>query len=212
MQVRVVSGGSPALFNAMLFPEADCDTKSWLQSQWERNTGMLTDIGRQFAERAVETWKSVYDPRLMQKVRAISRKVSGLSHPNTIVPLNTIDAIRGAKPVMARYIMAYPDIRAIYHKQLCDGYSDIYVDHEPNAIGRDHYDYRRVMNHMVEQYEKPNGEQGWRSVSYIEDLHPGDRELETDEKFIILETWDSIHHAIKARLDPTDIFGGKLEA
>lgn len=211
MQIRVVSGGSPALFNAMLFPEADSNTKTWLQNQWERNTGMLTEIGRQFADRAVETWKSVYDPFLMQKVRSISRKVAGLSHPNRIIPLETLEDVRQAKPVMARYIMAFPDIRKIYHKQLCDGYSDIYQDNAPGVSGEEHYDYRRVMNQMV-SFDDPGTENTtWRVRSYIDELEPGDRELEFDEKCVILDTWDFIQQAIKAKVDPTDNFGGCLE-
>ena len=207
MQINVVGGSSPALFNAMLFPETDFETKNWLSAQWERGSGMLTDLGRQFADRAVETWKRVYDPNLMQKVRSISRKVKGLNHPNQITHLENIDDLRSAKPVMARYIMAMPELRRLYHKQLCDGYSDAYVDNEPGLVEREHYDYRRVTHGMVTEQNETN----WSSTMYIEDLHSGDRDLHFDEKSMIMDAWDLVHSAIRCKIDPTDIFGGSLE-
>ncbi len=211
MQINVVSGGSPALFNAMLFPENPPETQQWLHEQWNRTSGMLTDMGRAFAEKAEETWKRVYDPFLMQKVRAITRKVNTLTHPNRITNLNTLEAVREAKPVMARYIMAMPEIRKLYHKQLCDGYSDIYVDSEPGLVGENHYDYRRVMNSIVTETKDKHGEETWKATKYIEDLVEGDRELDFDEQVIVLDTWDIVKAAIIAKADPTDIFGGKLE-
>ena len=49
--------------------------------------------------------------------------------------------------------MAQPDIRSLYHKGHCDGYSDTYVDMEPGLVGEQHYDYRRVMDGVVEETE-----------------------------------------------------------
>lgn len=207
MRINVVQGGSPQLFNAMLFPEATPETQAWLHEQWNRDTSMLTDLGRQFMNSATEYWKQLYDPMLMQRARSMMRAVGGMFHPNKIIYLEDIPSVQQAKPVMQRYIMAMPELRKLYHRQLCDGYSDSYVDHEPGLVGREHYDFRRVMNGIVVETE----DGGWQSTMYPDELYEGDRELEVDEKFAILRGWDLVKAALGRKIDPTDIFAGDLE-
>ena len=213
MQINMIRGSSPMLFNAMLFPEANTETKQWLQEQWQTTNTMLTDIGKQYAEKANELWKQIYDPFLMQKARSLMRQVGGIFHPNTITELADIDSVQIAKPVMQRYIMAMPQIRELYHRQLCDGYSDSYIDHDPGVSGEEHYDYRRVMDSIV-QYLPPieeGQEERWISTMYPDELIHGDRELQSDEKFIILNSWDIVKQALALKVDPTDVFKGRLE-
>lgn len=212
MQVNVIQGSSPALFNAMLFPEMNPETKVWLAQQWESSSGLLTDIGRRYASKAADLWKSIYDPQLYQKARGLMRQVEALFHPNTILYLDTIEKVQSASPIMQRYIMSMPEIRKIYHEQLCDGYSDSYIDNSPGIIGEAHYDYRRVMDSIVQYLPLVDGkEERWKATMYPDELTPGDRELEADEKFAILTAWDTARNAIVEKIDPTDIFNGRLE-
>lgn len=211
MQIQVVDNTSPQLFTAMLFPEATPETKNWLQEQWQRGTTMLTDMGRQYAQRAEETWKQLYDPTLMRQARSMMRRVGGILHPNSITYLEDVRALQTAKPIMQRYIMALPELRKIYHRQMCDGFSDSYVDLEPKAIGEAHYDYRRVMDGMVVMTDLPDGKTGWTVTMYPDELHEGDRRLEIDEQDMIQSAWEVAKSAILRRIDPTDVFNGKLE-
>lgn len=211
MQVNVIRGSSPSLFNAMLFPETTVETKEWLSEQWNRDTSMLTDLGRQFMNTATDYWNKLYDPNIQRRVRAAARSVGGMFHPNMIIDLDTISAIQGAKPVMQRYIMAEPGLRKIFHRQLCDGYSDSYVDLEPGKVGMAHYDYRRVMNNIVVPMVHEDGTEGWKVTHIVEDLREGDRELEPDEQFSILYAWEMAKMAMEAKIDPSDIFNGSLE-
>lgn len=211
MLINVIGGGSPEIFNAIMFPESTAETKQWLYDQFHRDNSMLTDVGRQFLSTANEVYQRLNDPEIGRMARKLVRGIKGIAHPNTIVTFNTIEECQKAKPVMQRYIMSMPEIRRLYHRQLCDGFSDSYVDVEPGKVAWDHYDYRRVMQGIVEEVIYPSGEEGWKSTMTIEDLHEGDRELDVDEKFSILRTWDTIQDAINAKIDPTDIFNGKLE-
>lgn len=211
MQINVIEGGSPELFNAMLFPEATPETKLWLEEQWTRDTGMLTDLGRKFANTAVEYWQKIYDPTLQRRVRSVVRNVGGMFHPNRIICLEDIKSVQMAKPVMQRYIMSMPEIRRLYHDQLCDGFSDSYIDHEPGLVGDRHYDYRRVMNGVLVETLDSENNPGWKSTVWYEDLAEGDRELERDEQFAILGSWELVRLAMGLKIDPTDVFGGKLE-
>ena len=211
MMINVIKGSTPRMFNAMLFPTATVETQEWLDEQWNRDNSMLTDIGRQFMNTATEYWNKIYDPNLQRRIRSIARSVSGMVHPNQIVNLDTIEAIQRAKPIMQRYIMAEPTYRRLFHKQLCDGYSDSYVDNEPGLVGKDHYDWRRVMNGIVQDHVHEDGTEGWSFTQWHEDLLVDDRELEKDEQFTILNAHELVRAAIGRKIDPCDIFNGKLE-
>lgn len=212
MQIQVVTGSSPALFNATLFPEATPETTQWLNDQFHRDTSMLTDMGRQFLDNAVEYWKKSYDPNLMRRVRAMTRELPEMAHPNIIRVIRDIDGVQNAQPVMQRYIMANPSVRKLYHRQLCDGYSDSYVDLEPGVIGDDHYDYRRVMEGIVVMLPIPGSQETtWQVSMYPEELAEGDRSLDADEQFIILDAWELSDVAIQSGIDPVNKDGGELE-
>lgn len=211
MQINVVKASDPGIFNRLLFPEAPPEAHQWIKEQFHRDTSMLTDIGRSFVQKANVLYDKLMDPSLMRRARQMVRGVKGIFHPNTILPVSTVSEVQAAKPVMQRYVMACPSIRKLYHQQLCDGYSDSYIDHAPTDIGSEHYDYRRVMNGAVETYKKENGDESWRVTMYPDDLFEGDRELDTDEKFAIRGAWDLVKLAIGLKKDPTDIFNGDLE-
>lgn len=212
MQINVIEGGSAALFNAVLFPEVAPETKAWISNQFQRGTSMLTDAGRQFMEQAQSLFSEMYDPRIMQRARSMMRAVGGIMHPNTIVPLTSVEELRMAKPIMQRYIMSCVSLRELYHKQLCDGYSDSYVDMDPKAVGEADYTWRRVMNGLVQDTVDDEGNASWKVSMFPDDLRPGDRELDLDEQSIIKNyVWPTIEEAIKAKMDLTDVFGGTLE-
>lgn len=206
--INVLPPSNPMVTTMLNFPEISQQSYQWVNNQLQTGMQSLNQIGQQFLTAAVDTYKHLADGSLTMAVRRVTRHLSTLAHPNMIVELQDIDSIRRAQPIMQRYIMAQPDIRGIYHRQLCDGYSDTYIDTQPGLIGDDHYDYRRVMNGILQP--DPEVKDGWRITEYFDDLLPGDRELEADEQFSILNVWDRVQDAISRKLDPTDIFGGDL--
>ena len=206
--INVLPPSNPMVTTMLNFPEISQQSYQWVNNQLQTGMQSLNQIGQQFLTAAVDTYKHLADGSLTMAARRVARHLSTLAHPNMIVELQDIDSIRRAQPIMQRYIMAQPDIRSIYHRQLCDGYSDTYVDTQPGLIGDDHYDYRRVMNGILQP--DPEVKDGWRITEYFDDLLPGDRELEADEQFSILNVWDRVQDAISRKLDPTDIFGGDL--
>lgn len=210
MEINVIRGATPQLMNAMLFHGAGQQAQSWLAEQYHTARASMTEMGKSLLDAAADVSRRMVDPNLMLKARAMMRKVGGLFHPNTIMPMTDLDALQSAKPIMQRYLMANRPIRELYHQQRLDGYSDSYVDHQPGAIGDEHYDYRRVMNGIVQHYTKEDGTEGWKVSIYGDDLEEGDRELEIDEQAMILDAWMLAEAALKASLDPTDVLSGKL--
>ena len=199
------------MFNAILFPEAPPETKEWIREQFNSAGSHLTEMGRHFMASAADLYQRLHDPLITKMARRAVRGMAGLGHANMIRPLLTVSDIQAAKPVMQRYIMALPELRRLYTQQRCDGYSDSYVDHQPGKIGDAHYDYCRVMNGMVQEFKDAEGNDTWKVVMYPDDLEEGDRELEMDEQCIIANVWDIAREALLRKIDPSDVFNGKLD-
>lgn len=211
MQINVLPPSHPGAMTMMSFPEIAPQAREWISNQLQAATNVLTDVGRGFLNRATELHAAYNDGTIERSARKIARTVKTLLHPNTIVPLETIDRVQAAKPIMQRYIMAQPTLRELYHRQLCDGYSDTYVDFQAGIVGEEHYDYRRVMEHIVRvEKDEVTGDENIVITHYLEDLHEGDRLLTDEEKFTILDVWDVVDAALAAKIDPTDIFNGNI--
>jgi hypothetical protein len=65
------------------------------------------------------------------------------------------------------------------------------------------------MDGVIHDVEE-NGEYNWVAKVYMEDLLPGDRELEIDEQSKVLATWEVMNMFIKAGQDVTNPNGGEL--
>ena len=204
--VQFVQAG-PQAFDMLLYPEQSPLNSMYIQEQLSRFSNTLTEAGQRFMSESKKIYEQIQDSELLQKTRAAIRTVQGYFHPNAIVSLETMESMQAASPVMQRYIMAMPEIRELYQKQLIYGYQDTYADVH-SGVGVEHYDYRRVMTGMA--YDTHEGEE-WCVSIYPDELIEGDRELLFTEKCDILRTWDyaSIFLAA-AEKDPTDPLGGEM--
>jgi hypothetical protein len=144
----------------------------------------------------------------MALANAAKRAVSNVWQGNYVQYLNDIGQMQWASNTMQRWIMANPSIRQRYLDQTIEGYEGTYIGPEnPEELGETHYDYRRVMNGVVEDSE----EHGWTSTTYFEDLYEGDRELQLEEQVDILDTWSNILNMLRhGGEDPTSRWNSKL--
>lgn len=204
--VNVIHAPDVNTFDYLLFPEQHHNNASYVHQQFEQFSNTLTDAGRRFMENAKSVYQQIVESDAANLARLAIRNAKALFQPNHILPLLDIDSLQTASPLMQRYVMAQPDIRQMRYENRCDGFSDSYVDLEPGKIGDQHYDYRRVVNGMIQ-----DDDDGWFVKTYAEDLREGDRELATDEKACILQTWDVVKLFVQAGVqDPTNAWGGKL--
>lgn len=206
--MQVISGGNEG-FNAMLYGEQSIDNRAFFQSQIERlpSLGIIADVGQRFAEMARETYERFNGSRAMHLARAATRQITALFQPEAVRSLFDIADFQTASLTMQRWIMANPVIRQAYHDQLCDGYSDTYVDMDPGKVGEAHYDYRRVMDSVVQFDAKDN----FVVKQYLDPLRKGDQELRPSQKVDILSTWHiaELFHA-KQEKDLTSQYDGYL--
>jgi hypothetical protein len=206
MAINVIQGGTVDSFDYLAFPSQNPMNTVYLENQLSNFSQSLTDIGRQFIETSKAIYEKVNDSNAIRIAKAALRMAKGIFHPNEIVSLTTIDEMRFAQPVMQRYIMAEPTVRTFFHKQQCDGYSSSYFDPEPTSIGKDHYDYRRVMSGIIVDEVDSEGNERWVSHNYYDEARDNEPELDFQEKVTILKTWNIAKMFIEAGQDPTDPF------
>jgi hypothetical protein len=100
---------------------------------------------------------------------------------------------------MQKWIMAEPVVREMWKDSLLTGYGDSYVDKHPNVVGRDHPDYRRVMDGM--SYIDNDGR--LTNTSYLEAVDADDI-LNLSEKLIVLSNWKKAKELALGDYDITD--------
>jgi len=155
-------------------------------------------------------YDQIHNSEAAQLARAAVRSAKSLFAPNKIVYLESLEQLQAASPLMMRWAMSQPDLRALHIQQRCHGYGELYTtDFSPNQVGEEDYNWRRVMDGVVVM-DEIDGQSSWYSRQYAEDLLPGDRELDTFERLDIIRTWDIIQMAIDAGDDPSNPNGGTL--
>lgn len=207
MQVNVIHGGTVDSFNYLAFPEQSPAVANYIQNQLNGFSQSLTDIGRNFIEASRAIYERVNDSNAIRMAKAAIRMAKGVFHPNDIVPLETLEEIRAAQPIMQRYIMAEPMLRGMYHRQQIDGYSDTYADVDPGQVGDKHYDWRRIMTGIVQDKVSDDGEDYWVSRNFYDEARLDDVPLDIVQKVAIMNTMDLARMFMEAGKDPTDIFG-----
>lgn len=169
--------------------------------------------GSQFAQGVVQAYESYYSDDALRHARAALSRVDSYFQADKITTLSTIYQIQQAQPVMQRFIMSEPTLRQMYHDGRCSGYQGSYVDPFPGQIGEDDYNYRRVMDGLLQlskpTEDMPHGDAQF--VIYVEELMEGDRPLEIHEQSAITETWRNVRYALAhSLLDPSSKTGESL--
>ena len=199
--------GDRDIYNAQVYAPPHPGTIRFLQNAVENTSERLTNAGQEFMSLAKNAYDKFHGSDVMRKTRAAMNQISGAWQRNTISPLVTVEELQIAPPVMHRWLMAEPNIRSLYHKQMCDGYGDMYIDAEPGAIGESHQDYRSVMDGII--VETDDG--GWTSTQYFDDIHEDDKVLASDEQFDILRSWAALATAVMSGgSDPTSRWNAEL--
>lgn len=206
--MHVMTGGRE-LFEHLSFGEASQRSVAYVQRELDRVGNVLTDLGRSGWETARETFDRFSGENAMRRAREVSRRIGWMYQSDCIRPLTSLKEFQSAQPIMQRWIMANPEVRAYHLRQECDGYHKTYVDIDPGKIGENHYDYRRVMNGIVQTEDETKP---LYSIYIGDELLEGDRELDIGEKVDIIASWNYLRAIIaEGADDPTSIFGDKLE-
>jgi len=179
-----LSFGAADAWNAYLYDQPHQGTLDFIQQQFADIRHHFTNAGSRFLQRAQEAISHYQSAQALRFARKMAADAKGVFQTPHIERYTTLSEMQQASPLMQRWLMANPTIRTLYHQQRCDGYADSYHDWDHGLQGSAHYDYRRVMNHLVVD----DGE-NWKVTHYLDELREGDRELILEEQVAIRDSW-----------------------
>lgn len=169
--------------------------------------------GSRFAADIVKTYDSFYSDEALSRARVALSRVKSYFKEDRIEDFTNVHDMQQAGSQMARFMMSNRLWRQLYHEGRCNGFRGVYTDPNPGKIGDEDYNYRRVMDGIVQitPPDEDNPEGGWFADCYGDELHEDDRELDLHEQIIIQNVWKRMEHAARNGLfDITDPDGGML--
>lgn len=200
--------GAADAFDALVYAEHHPKTLAYLQNRIHEMSQNIVNVGKGFIEKAQAAFNHYNGSAAIRFAREVMQVTPGAGvDTNRVMNLWELESIQSASVIMQRWIMANPNLRKLYYKQQCDGYSDTYVDVHPTDIGDRHYDYRMVKNGIMDFEE----DGAWVIKQFLDPLVEGDRPLDFLEKVDILRTWSATDLLLAlGGGDPTSNSGGSL--
>lgn len=195
MQVKVLQGGD-ATFNALVYPPPDNNLLNYLQQNVEHARIAMTGVSDQFVNMASSMYEKFNSSQVINAGKALLFGTESHLNHNVVYPVS-YGHLGQANMVMQRYIIAQPDVNAMYQQQTCEGFQETYMDFEPDNEGTERMDYRNVMNGVLQHDE--NGDAFIMHYIDSNEYEP----LDTLDKFSVLQTWDSVAYSIAMGIDPT---------
>lgn len=199
-------------FDALVYGRPHAGTLDFLQRQFETPTNRLTQYGQQFMQGAHEMFERISSSRAIEAMRQAARSINSVWDLDEIRPLTLLSEFQYAPPSLQRFIMAEPTVRQMYLDQTIEGYTDSYVDMQPNATGDHHYDYQRAMNGLVVENESDAPDDSeWSATTYFGEIHEDDNELSLSEQVDIQYNWQWLRRHLAARgEDPTSRYSARM--
>lgn len=184
----------------------DAQTTNWLQHRTQNLMQTASASTANWLNKARTFYTTISESDAMQALRNLTAKVDTSWMGNNIHFCNSLEQIQTANPIMQRYIMAEPRLRDMYLNQSVEGYADSYVNYHGDAIGVNHFDYRRVMDGMAIVTDT---HLEWND--FYENLPEEEKEFTLFEKVDIIRTWNLVNQALDAHeMDPTSPVGNLL--
>lgn len=204
-----VAGGVDA-FNSYVYAQPSQQDIEFFNRNNQTFYETIGQTGMAFFDGVRDRMQTIDFGRLQEYAQAAMRRVSSFWDTDTIRPLTTLADVQFPPDMMIRWQMANPDVRTMYHKKLCAGYDDKYVDFQPGVSRHEHHDYQRVM-HGMEQYDE-EGELCF--VMYDETFEQEEDSvdyLSMSERCDIIQSWNTTTAFLnRMKDDPTSQFSGML--
>ena len=199
--MNYIEGGT-AVIDALRSPPPSESTLAFFRAERDSIVNDTTGMYSQdWVQRVADIHDTFWDASYMNQMNQILQQNNNIVNPNRAYPIYQVNQIPYCSVYMQRWIMSYPELRELYYDSQCYGFEDTYVDISEGFIGMDDYNYRRVVDNMVNKDYK--GKKITIS-SITESLKEGDRELMLWEKINIMSTWNTVARAISEGIDPTD--------
>lgn len=192
-------------------PIEDTQFRTYLRDKYERTMEHLekvtTGTARDFLDRSKRIFEEINSSAALRRTRAAIRAVTGVRRSDSIYRPVDLGEFQAVGLRMQRFLLADPVIRRKVIKQQIDGYSHSQPAPDPTAIGENDYDYRRVVNGVFMEQPSEGDEKNFVHTEYFEKLKEGDRELDVEEQFDIIDSWYMQRALQAAGADTTSLRG-----
>lgn len=184
----------------MQYPQHTQKAQNWFQSNMYAGIDHLTEKGKQFIQSCRSIYDDITNVARLASIRQAIQIADVRSQPNAIYAIHSYNDLVDASFIMRRFVMADLAIREAFQKQRIDGYSENYVDMDPDKIGRDQYDYRLATDGMVIAEET---DERATATIYTEEYRGLDHKLSVEEKVSIAVTQEAARLSLRSGYDPT---------
>lgn len=184
----------------------DSSTTSWIQDRTQALMNTVSATTANWFNQAKTFYQTITETDALSALRNLTAKVDQSWKGNNIHLCHNLTQLQSANPVQQRYLMAEPNLRQLYLNQSCEGYAGSYNNYHGDAIGVNHYDYRRVTDGMLLVNDDHIE---WND--FYEAIPDNDKELELYEKADMIRNWNLVNIALDAHeMDPTSPIGNLL--
>lgn len=199
--------GDGLTFDALIYGGGNRSAQNLISNMSAQfNNRVHQDFLPMFQNLAGTVFEAVNVSKGLENLKALGYKLGGMLNPHQVSLLENVLEMQQANEGMRRWIMACPDIRSLYHNGMISGYDGLYQDIQPDAIGEDHYDYRRATCGII--MDRPDGKM--ESWQFFDD-GPVEDELVFSDQVDIICTWNNMKAVLDLGIDdPTSAHGGKL--
>ena len=185
---RVITVSEPAL-DMMLYGDNSSTLSAYLMQQMQQIGPVFNEFSQRLYNNLQNSYNFITDKLTQYGILSQVQSAGGVVLDNYYETLNTFTELQNANLTMQRWIMSHPETRQLYLDQNIDGYSGSYQNVFGKEVGEDDYNYRRVMDGVVQDTTDGNG---FVIKYYLEDLLPSDTELDHFKRVHILNTYDTI--------------------
>lgn len=208
--VRIVEG-SQELFDGLAFGRQHPGTISFLENAPRVATERLTAAGSWFIQQTQQLLERVANSDAVRMAKAAQRMMAHLYQEDTIRPMRSIGDLQHPPNAMLRWLGAEPTVGRLIDQQALDGWSGRYTPRYAGQYGEQNYDYRRVMDGLIQTTTDEDGEENWKAVCYVEDLHESTDDLDLYQQDAIVQSWTLLkHQAQHGDEDPTSPWNASL--
>lgn len=202
MDVPVVTGGKSA-FDALLYPGNYVQSFHAAQETIQNLMSRVSDVARQSLQQSTQLFDRFFNDHAYQTAVDTRRDMAKDLALDETYHMTHLQDLQSATPFMRRWIMAEPTVNELYHKNRLDAYDDSYIAIDPDGVGKDNYDYRRVMDGVVQWPDEEDEGMGRWCIEWYSEETLEDEDLNIHQKSDILHTWKLARLAIEAEEDPT---------
>lgn len=191
-----------------LYGRQSRETMNYLADKAESQMQKWSGRARDTFKRSRETFINGIDlESLERKIRAGGRNLRSKLRQDEIRKLHDIIDLQIPPSRMVRYLATNVKVRQTMQRNACDGWSDRYIDYEPDCIGKDQYDYR----HLTSGVYMPNEDGSFSATTYVETERPTLDKLNRQERVEIMQAHQLLEsYMIVGEDDPTSRYNNRL--